>query len=312
MLFTTAEGVSTFGSRNLHRQKLGAARKLPRCILIVGKRRLNYPAWVMRVSALVTLPAEKGNRMSKKLCACGCGYAVSASHVLYKSGHRFSRGKADVPPNPSGLCLCGCGETTPIANSTIRQESRLHGHHTRFMPGHNHAFIRSLPGKNPAGLCMCGCGEKTPLARQTDKSTGSVRGKPLMFIHNHHARGERNCNYKTPEEKLISQAEQRVRYAVYKKRRLLASKYGLTLERFNEMLDSQNNLCALCNEPFASEGKSYPAVDHDHRCCPSDVTCGKCIRGLIHSRCNTGLGYFKDSPELLRLAADYLESGLAQ
>lgn len=45
----------------------------------------------------------------------------------------------DLTPNPTGLCLCGCGQTTNLAHQTntrfgIRQgEHRryIHGHHTR-------------------------------------------------------------------------------------------------------------------------------------------------------------------------------------
>lgn len=41
-------------------------------------------------------------------------------------------------------------------------------------------------------------------------------------------------------------------------------------------------------------------VDHCHK--------SKQIRGLVCHRCNVGLGYFRDDPELLRAAAAYLEA----
>jgi hypothetical protein len=31
-------------------------------------------------------------------------------------------------------------------------------------------------------------------------------------------------------------------------------------------------------------------VDHDHRCCPGDYSCGRCVRGLTHEACNRRLG----------------------
>jgi hypothetical protein len=49
-------------------------------------------------------------------------------------------------------------------------------------------------------------------------------------------------------------------------------------------------------------------VDHDHACCPGTRSCGKCIRGMLCNRCNTGLGMFLDDPNRLRHAASYLES----
>jgi hypothetical protein len=50
---------------------------------------------------------------------------------------------------------------------------------------------------------------------------------------------------------------------------------------------------ALCHEPF-EEGQRICA-DHDHNCCPAQPdatakTCGKCIRGLLHARCNSAVG----------------------
>ena len=59
--------------------------------------------------------------------------------------------------------------------------------------------------------------------------------------------------------------------------------------------------CALCREPF-EEGQRICA-DHDHNCCPAQPdatakTCGKCIRGLLHARCNAWLGFFEKYGEL--------------
>jgi hypothetical protein len=80
-------------------------------------------------------------------------------------------------------------------------------------------------------------------------------------------------------------------------------KYGLNEASFSKVLDSQKGLCALCELPL---GTSI-AVDHDHSCCPGKVSCGKCVRGLLHIRCNGGLGMFDDNPEICRKAAAYLE-----
>lgn len=40
------------------------------------------------------------------------------------------------PPNPSGLCLCGCGRNAPIAARGDSRRGVLKGHPTRFIHGH--------------------------------------------------------------------------------------------------------------------------------------------------------------------------------
>lgn len=42
-----------------------------------------------------------------------------------------------APPNPSGLCMCGCGETTAIAPiSDYQRRGYVRGEHVRFVRGH--------------------------------------------------------------------------------------------------------------------------------------------------------------------------------
>ncbi len=97
---------------------------------------------------------------------------------------------------------------------------------------------------------------------------------------------------KYPENK-----KKRVRKATLKR------KYGLTPQQFDLMVWEQNNKCAICFSEMTN-----PHVDHDHSCCPGKDTCGKCIRALLCTNCNTSLGGFKDSQELLLRAVSYLDS----
>lgn len=84
-------------------------------------------------------------------------------------------------------------------------------------------------------------------------------------------------------------------------------KYGLTPERFTAMLVAQRYRCAICRHPLTGARDTH--VDHDHACCPGGRSCGKCVRGLLCSDCNNGLGRFRDDPAALRRAARYLEQG---
>jgi len=78
----------------------------------------------------------------------------------------------------------------------------------------------------------------------------------------------------------------------------LKSQYGLSLAEYQELLESQGGVCKICKQPCNS-GKRL-AVDHCH-------LTGK-IRGLLCTCCNTGIGKFRDSPELLLAAVEYLKN----
>jgi hypothetical protein len=84
---------------------------------------------------------------------------------------------------------------------------------------------------------------------------------------------------------------------------LLRTRFGMTLEAYEWILASQGGVCAICRKPPVSRGRRSPArlsVDHDHK---TDR-----IRGLLCGPCNRVLGSVKDSPEVLRQAAEYLEA----
>lgn len=89
-----------------------------------------------------------------------------------------------------------------------------------------------------------------------------------------------------------------------RKNRDLVRTYGLTLDEYRRMLDSQNGGCAICGQ--SNPGGRALAVDHDHACCPGAKTCGKCIRALLCDRCNRMLGLAQDSRDLLASAGWYL------
>ncbi len=77
----------------------------------------------------------------------------------------------------------------------------------------------------------------------------------------------------------------------------LRRKYGISLERYREMLESQGSRCAIC-EADSPGGQGSWHVDHDHET--------GTVRGLLCSKCNPAIGALGDSlPGVLR-AAIYL------
>jgi hypothetical protein len=95
------------------------------------------------------------------------------------------------------------------------------------------------------------------------------------------------------------------RTRVIQRRCHIKRRFGLTLERFESMLEEQNYSCAVCACKTPG-GQGSWHVDHDHSCCDKVKTCGKCVRGILCVRCNSGLGLFKDSTILLDRAMEYL------
>ena len=83
----------------------------------------------------------------------------------------------------------------------------------------------------------------------------------------------------------------------------LKKAFGITIDVYEAIFDYQGGVCAICGkaETAINNGSKEIqalAVDHCHKT-------GK-IRGLLCSKCNTGLGNFNDSKILLQTAINYL------
>ena len=88
------------------------------------------------------------------------------------------------------------------------------------------------------------------------------------------------------------------------RRRSHLKRYGLSIDNAVCMLSLQGGRCAICNRSLCditttNKKNEAPYVDHNHET--------GTVRSILCLQCNSGLGYFKDSPELLRTAAAYIE-----
>lgn len=92
-------------------------------------------------------------------------------------------------------------------------------------------------------------------------------------------------------------ANQSARGYARKRGWVVRTKYGISIDTFKRMLSSQNYKCAICLDTASFSSH----VDHCHNT-------GR-VRGILCVRCNSGIGYFLDDPEIARRAAAYLESG---
>lgn len=81
-------------------------------------------------------------------------------------------------------------------------------------------------------------------------------------------------------------------------------RYRMSPERYSEMLAMQGGGCAICGRK-PGKGERLQ-IDHDHRCCVGEVTCGRCTRGLLCRQCNVALGAVADSADVLLAMINYV------
>lgn len=118
----------------------------------------------------------------------------------------------------------------------------------------------------------------------------SVYCKPCAKSYNEEREEANPDKFKKERHERYEKNKLRIR------RSRLWRKFKITPEEYDELLKKQNGVCAICS---GRDEKKELAVDHDH-------TTGK-IRGLLCSNCNPGIGFMKDSIELLEKAIAYLK-----
>ena len=82
----------------------------------------------------------------------------------------------------------------------------------------------------------------------------------------------------------------------------LLREYGITVAQRDAMIAAQGDACKICRDSFDlnARGVLRPHIDHIHGT--------KIVRGMLDKECNLGIGFFGDDPELLRRAANYVET----
>jgi hypothetical protein len=75
-------------------------------------------------------------------------------------------------------------------------------------------------------------------------------------------------------------------------------KYGISIDDFNQMRESQQYRCAICGQGEEKFAKGL-FIDHCHKT-------GK-VRKLLCANCNAAIGMLQDDPRLLMIAAEYIK-----
>ena len=73
-------------------------------------------------------------------------------------------------------------------------------------------------------------------------------------------------------------------------------KYGLTIASYDELLQRQNGVCFICQQPPKKDKNLH--VDHNHKT-------GN-VRGLLCFRCNFGLSFFGEDEGNITRLYDYI------
>ena len=94
-----------------------------------------------------------------------------------------------------------------------------------------------------------------------------------------------------------SHAKNKPKRNLYNKKYNIEKTYGISFDSYLKLVESQNNKCQICKNTLKTGKNTH--LDHCH-------STGK-IRGVLCGKCNTGIGQFNDSIELLKSAVSYIK-----
>lgn len=85
-----------------------------------------------------------------------------------------------------------------------------------------------------------------------------------------------------------------------------SQRYYISRGEYERLLVEQGGACAICRQPETRRHKNGTlhrlCIDHDHKT--------GAIRGLLCTRCNIAVGSFKDNPEHMERAIEYLRKAV--
>jgi hypothetical protein len=137
----------------------------------------------------------------------------------------------------------------------------------------------------------------------TKTCTTCKQEKPLdLFTNDKYKKDGKTVNCKSCRNKIYKEYFATEKGRNNQRARVRKYSTGFTSEEFEEKLNNQGNVCAICGTD--DSGKLDFCADHDHN------TLQK--RGVLCRKCNSGLGHFQDDIETIKKAVEYLEYYKAQ
>jgi hypothetical protein len=145
------------------------------------------------------------------------------------------------------------------------------------------------------------CGEEKPLA-QFSKTAAHADGLRhwCKVCDNNYTRAYNKTHIdqskawrKANAERILEVRRSNPNYSINS----VLSRYKLSRAEYDALMAKGCYICGTFNSL---------CIDHDHKCCAKQSTCGKCIRGVLCSQHNKALGGFDDDVDALRMAIAYL------
>lgn len=198
-------------------------------------------------------------------------------------------------------CKCGCGGETNLSTRNDERYGSVKGQPLDFINGHQNI-----------GRFKFSREEAKRRNKEANKTWRENNKEKLSNDAKKKYNEDEEFRTKMNEASRAASAKRRAEDPEKEKLQNRAGKLekrGWTIESVTLAKESQEGRCAICG--VVPVGKPYKSrwgttlvneplnADHTHTVPPKP-------RALLCTNCNTGLGQFKDSPELLEKAADYL------
>jgi hypothetical protein len=210
--------------------------------------------------------------------ACVCS-GISAPTLAAKPLGWKTKFFSEIEPFPRAVCSC---------NYPDNSYRSVHVFTT-----HEAEMVRK---KWVRGKKHCACCDSWKSPAHFHKNTLKWDGYHAFCKSCMSAASKRRYNRPGKKEQLLEKAK-RYRKANVRKRKdtLLKSRFGISLEIYEQILQNQDGRCAICKR-------------NDRRLCVDHCHTSLKVRGLLCTPCNTSLGAFGNDLEVLSAAIKYLEA----
>jgi hypothetical protein len=162
-------------------------------------------------------------------------------------------------------------------------------------------------------LCRCTCGvEKSVIAELLvsgkSRSCGCINKMSEEDKERYRIKEQirKKEYYQKNRESIIERRKNKPKTSKEKRfQYTIKHKYGITVEEYEAWYIVQRGRCYICDKPFV-EGDTWRkiCIDHNHKT-------GE-MRSLLCKKCNLGLSFFDEDPDILTRAALYIKGEPSQ